>query len=195
MARTNPEARLRLVTTAADMLRRRGLNATSIRELAKAANAPLGSTYHYFPGGKQQVVSEALQYAGDKVTGMLGKALEQGPREGLNTFLGYWRGVIKSTDFRAGCPVIAVAMEDAADEEAKAAQAVAATIFERWEALLKQSLMDHGVAELQAEELATMIVASAEGALALCRAKKDIQPFDQVSAVLNRMVNAGIGDA
>lgn len=44
---------------------RRGLNATSIRETAKHARAPLGSTYHYFPEGKQQLVTEAVRFTGD----------------------------------------------------------------------------------------------------------------------------------
>lgn len=37
-----------MLAGAADMLSRRGANATSIREVAKHAQAPLGSTYHYF---------------------------------------------------------------------------------------------------------------------------------------------------
>ena len=61
----NAESRQRLVAGAADMMRRRGLNATSVRELAKHAQAPLGSTYHYFPGGKYQLAAEAVQWADD----------------------------------------------------------------------------------------------------------------------------------
>ena len=61
MADGDRGSRDRLVIGAADMIRRRGLNATSVRELAKHAGAPLGSTYHYFPGGKQQVVTEAVR--------------------------------------------------------------------------------------------------------------------------------------
>ena len=44
MADTHAGSRDRLVVGAADMIRRRGLNATSVRELAKHAGAPLGST-------------------------------------------------------------------------------------------------------------------------------------------------------
>ena len=64
MADADAGSRGRLVMGAADMIRRRGLNATSVRDLAKHARAPLGSTYHYFPGGKQQVATEAVQFAG-----------------------------------------------------------------------------------------------------------------------------------
>ena len=60
MSENAAESRQRLVAGAADMMRRRGLNATSVRELAKHAQAPLGSTYHYFPGGKYQLAAEAV---------------------------------------------------------------------------------------------------------------------------------------
>ncbi|MFD0487949.1 TetR family transcriptional regulator [Saccharopolyspora spinosporotrichia] len=64
MSASSQQPRLQLVAGAADMIRRRGLNATSIREVAKHAQAPLGSTYHYFPGGKRQLAGEAVRFAG-----------------------------------------------------------------------------------------------------------------------------------
>ena len=57
---TKEQNKARLTAAAADLIRRRGLQATSVRELAKHAGAPLGSVYHYYPEGKQQFVSEAI---------------------------------------------------------------------------------------------------------------------------------------
>lgn len=185
MAKTNPEARLRLVATAADMLRRRGMNATSIRDLAKAAKAPLGSTYHYFPEGKKQVITEAIQFAGDKISGLLTKALEGGSTSGVDSFLQLWRNVIESTDFNAGCPVVAVVMEEAANEDVEAAHQAAAAVFNQWRDLLTESFQQEGVEKGRANALATMIIASTEGALAMCRASKNIEPFDQVTDQLH----------
>jgi len=76
---SSTEPRQRIVAGAADMMRRRGVNATSVRELAKHAKAPLGSTYHYFPGGKQQLVTEAVQFAGGLAARVLAKELSAGP--------------------------------------------------------------------------------------------------------------------
>ncbi|MFE4574745.1 TetR family transcriptional regulator, partial [Streptomyces chartreusis] len=64
------------------MISRRGLNATSIRETAKHARAPLGSTYHYFPDGKQQLATEAVRYTGAWVARSLRKELAAGPVAG-----------------------------------------------------------------------------------------------------------------
>lgn len=193
MTRSNPDARQRLVLATADMLRRRGLNATSVRDLAKHAQAPLGSTYHYFPGGKPQMVTEAVRLAGEKVGRGLAKALEEGPVKGVHTFFAFWREIVVSTDFRAGCPVLAVTLEEPANEEDAAALAAAAEAFAAWETLLADSLRRHGVGAKQARQLATLIVAAIEGAIAMCRAERSIRPFDHVGAQLEAMVESATG--
>jgi len=80
-----------MVAGAADMISRRGLNATSVRELAKHTDAPLGSTYHYFPGGKYDLATAAVQWADDLTVKVLTKELAAGPEAGLQAFLSMWR--------------------------------------------------------------------------------------------------------
>jgi AcrR family transcriptional regulator len=184
---STPPPRQRLVAGAADMIRRRGLGATSVRDLAKHSGAPLGSTYHYFPGGKEQLATEAIRYAGDTVVRVLSKRLEAGPVEGLHAFLTLWRRTITDTDFDAGCPVVAVAVEDDG-----AVGAVAAEVFTSWEKLLADSLRQHGAAKREAEQLATLIVAAVEGAVVMCRAKRSAQPLDAITPQLEALVAAAI---
>src|SRR5690625_2805017 len=177
VARTDPHARQRIVAGAADMLRRHGLNATSIRETAKHAKAPLGSTYHYFPGGKQQLATEAVQYAGDLVSDSLQQELRAGPVEGLESFLQLWRTILADTDYRAGCPVLAAAVEEHAADEGSPVRAAAAQVFDAWEGSMASSLEEHGLGPEEARGLATLVVASAEGAVAICRAQRDTAPL------------------
>ena len=56
--------RERVVITAVHHLRARGVTGTGLRPLVADAGAPWGSFAHYFPGGKDQVVCEALDWAG-----------------------------------------------------------------------------------------------------------------------------------
>ena len=58
MSKNSAEGRQRVIETAASILSTRGLKGVSIREVAKA-DAPLGSTYHHFPEGKVQIITEA----------------------------------------------------------------------------------------------------------------------------------------
>lgn len=187
MPRPNPEARQRLVAAAADMLRRHGLNATSVREVAKHAQAPLGSTYHYFPGGKQQMVAEAVGFTAGSIARLLSKELEAGVATGLRSVLGFWRQTLIDTDFHAGCPVLAVSVEEP-ESDASTALAAAGAAFSNWEALLTAALETEFQDTDQARRLATLIIASFEGAIAMCRAKRTIEPFDQVTEQLEQLV-------
>ena len=51
----------RMVRAAAKLFRVHGVTATGLREIVEAADAPRGSLQHYFPGGKEQLITEALQ--------------------------------------------------------------------------------------------------------------------------------------
>lgn len=185
-------SRERIVAGAADMISRRGLSATSIREMAKHAKAPLGSTYHYFPEGKQQLAMEAVRYTGDWVARSLRKELAAGPAAGLRAFLALWRGIVVDTDFHAGCPVLAVAIEEPPTDEVPPALAAAAEVFGQWEGLLADSLREHGADAEQAVQVATLIVAAVEGTVALCRAKRSTEPLDRTAAQLQTLIDATI---
>ncbi|GAA2767045.1 TetR/AcrR family transcriptional regulator [Streptomyces paradoxus] len=192
MTESGASARERIVAGAADMISRRGLNATSIRETAKHARAPLGSTYHYFPEGKQQLVTEAVRYTGEWTTRSLRKELQAGPVAGLLAFLALWRKIVVDSDFRAGCPVLAVSIEEPAAGQTSAALAAAADVFAAWEGLLADSLREHGVEPERAAQLATLIVAAVEGTVAMCRAKRSTEPLDRTAEQLRTLIRAAV---
>jgi AcrR family transcriptional regulator len=173
---------------AAEMLARHGLNATSIREMAKRADAPLGSTYHHFPGGKRQVVVEAVKFAGAQVSAGLDAHLQAGALEGLCGFLAMWRDLLVRSDFRLGCPVMAAAVEEPVDDMAEEALAAAAQVFGDWEDKLVFSLEAQGHDHESAARLATLIIASAEGAVVMCRARRSIAAFDTVAEQIKWLV-------
>ncbi|MET9846472.1 TetR/AcrR family transcriptional regulator [Streptomyces ossamyceticus] len=190
MTRSGKPSRERIVAGAADMISRRGLSATSIREMAKHAEAPLGSTYHYFPEGKQQLATEAVRFTGEWVARSLRKELEAGPAAGLSAFLDLWRGIVVGSDFHAGCPVLAVAIEEPPADGVPPALVAAAEAFEQWEALLAASLREHGAGSEQAAQLATLVVAAVEGTVAMCRAKRSTQPLDHTAEQLQALIAA-----
>ncbi|MEU6040219.1 helix-turn-helix domain-containing protein [Actinomadura sp. NPDC047616] len=193
MTRRTGASRQKIIAGAADLIRRRGLAGSTVRDLAGHSGAPLGSTYHYFPRGKQQLAAEAVRYAGDLVAGILEQELKAGPAAGLRAFLALWRQTVLDSDFRAGCPVLAVAVEEPpADADPEAARA-AAEVFAAWQRLLAASLRDHGADPHQADQIATLVVASVEGTVAICRAQRDITALDHVAAQLERLVHSAVG--
>lgn len=185
MQDTTTDPRQRLVQAAAEMLRRRGLNATSVREVAKLAQAPLGSTYHYFPAGKPQLVSEAVSLSAGQIAGYLQKQLANGPRAGLAAFFALWRQLLADSDYAAGCPVMAVvADEDAARDEALPLAAALQAIA-RWQQLLAEALAAAGLPPARAANLARLMIAAVEGAILLCRAERSSAPLDAVASELD----------
>ncbi|OBJ34304.1 TetR/AcrR family transcriptional regulator [Mycolicibacter heraklionensis] len=191
MPEDSAASRQRMVIGAADMIRRRGLNATSVRELAKHADAPLGSTYHYFPGGKYDLATEAVRWADDITARMLTQELKAGPLAGLKAFLAMWRKVVLDSDFHAGCPVLSVSVEDLPDKHSRPREAASAA-FLNWTRILGDSLREHGVKSADAERLAILIVAAVEGTVAMCRAHRSIEPLDQVAEELSRLIEDAV---
>lgn len=188
MSPRRSDARQRVVSAAAEMLARHGLNATSIRETAKRANAPFGSTYHHFPGGKREVVVEAVTLAGGRVTESLDHQLQAGIAAGLKGFLAAWRDMLVRSEFRIGCPVMAAAVEEPLEDMAEDVLLAAARVFDDWTSRLAVALEREGRDRASASGLAALIVASIEGAIVLCRAQRSIRAFDQICEQLNRLI-------
>ena len=61
--------RERMVRSAAQLIRRKGVSGTGMREIVAEADAPRGSLQHYFPGGKEEIVSDALLWSGPGTNG------------------------------------------------------------------------------------------------------------------------------
>ena len=182
---TRSDTRRRMIHGAARAIGTRGVGAMSLRDLAKEAGVPLGSTYHHFPGGKAQLAEEAVTSTGRRVAKLVESAREQGIDGAIAAFTRVWRELLVETDFRTGCPVLAVATGD----DPKLTE-TARGIFASWQDLMVAGLADGGVPAERAPGLARMIVASLEGAVAVSRAERSLEPLDQVSAELITLVQA-----
>src|SRR3954465_12811219 len=142
--------RERMVMSTALLVRERGARATSIDDVLAHSGAPRGSVYHHFPGGRQQLLSEALEYAAQYVAARIERTND--PIERLDVLLHDYREQLVQSDFRAGCPVVAVAVE-AGDPESDLTEHAGA-VFGRWQELLEQQLVAKGVKASRAAELA-----------------------------------------
>lgn len=184
------DTRERMVRSAALLLREHGYAGTGFREVVAHAEAPWGSIYHHFPGGKAQLAEEAVAYAGDLVTHVLAESPADDPVAALRLFRTIWARALEASDFRAGCPVVAVATEAPAD--APALTDAAAAAFTRWTDQLAAILRRAGVPRTRARRLATTVVAATEGAIVLCRAARSTRPLDDVGRELELMITGAL---
>lgn len=183
--------RERMVVSAALLIRERGAHPTAIADVLAHSGAPRGSAYHYFPGGRTQLLCEAVDYAADFMAQRLARA-SSGP-EVLDDLFAYYRKQLQHSDFRAGCPVVAVAVE--AGDPAKPDQSTAvidraAAAFARWRDEISQRLIADGMAADAAPAVATLVLSSFEGAIVLARASRDLEPLDLVHSQLRSLIDA-----
>jgi TetR/AcrR family transcriptional regulator, lmrAB and yxaGH operons repressor len=174
------DAKSRMVASAADLLARRGLQATSFSEVLEHSGAPRGSVYHHFPGGKDQLIVSAMDLAGDRAIELLNRKAGEPAEVVAAWFLHIWREVLIRSSLDAGCAVLAVTV--AADSPALRDHA--AGIFRAWRGRLAELLETGGLRHSDAERLAATLIASSEGAVALARAEQSVEPFDLVAEQL-----------
>jgi AcrR family transcriptional regulator len=198
------ETRARMVAGAADLMSRRGVNGTSMRDVVRHTGTPRGSIGHHFPRGKQQLIEDAIVFAGAQVSGPLDHLTRsRGAIAGLREFIALWRKTLEKSKFQAGCPVLAVAVEqfvnDATERDGKPDEAaqghlldLADGVFADWQGIMISALRCEGVAPARARRLATLVIASVEGTVAMCRAARSAQPLEDVRQELEQVLAAAI---
>jgi AcrR family transcriptional regulator len=180
-----------MVRGATQLLRERGYTGTGFREVIELTGAPRGSIYHHFPGGKAELMREAVEYAGEVATDVLTRSLDSGdPVEALRAFVELWRMDFERSGGRAGCPVVAVAVET--HDDAPELQDAASGEFGRWQAAFAASLRQAGVGQAKAARLAVLVVSAVEGGIVLSRAKRDAQPLLDVTRELESTLRDAI---
>lgn len=197
--------REKMISGAADLISRRGVNGTSLRNVVDHTGTPRGSLGHHFPGGKMQMLEEAIAFASDGVAVPLQAAVaDKGVVEGLRAFIGWWRDILVASDFDAGCVVLAVAVEPLISTEgappeppaqSERLRALAHEAFARWEAILADALRREGVSAAQSRRLAVLCVAAIEGTVAMCRAARSPKALNDVQQELEAVLVARIASA
>ncbi len=186
---SNP--RDRMVVSAALLIRERGAQATAISDVLKHSRAPRGSAYHYFPGGRMQLLEEATDYASTYIADKISAA--ETATELLDDLTEMYRQQLIRSDYRAGCPIVAVTVEagdpDNPDRTTKVIERAAAA-FALWTDLIGRRLIAENVSPERAEELAMLVTTSIEGAIIVARASRDVKPLDLVQRRLHALLTA-----
>jgi AcrR family transcriptional regulator len=177
-----------MIVSTALLVRERGARATSIDDVLRHSGAPRGSVYHHFPGGREQLLREATDYAGEFVAGALERTPQDDPLASLDAFLEGYRADLVANDFRTGCPIVAVAVESRGDDSDLHEHAAAA--FALWQRLLADRFAAAGIDAARVDDLALMIISAVEGALILSRARRDAAPLDSVRRQLRALLQS-----
>lgn len=183
--------RERLVASAIELVRRRGVAGTGLTELLERSGAARRSIYQHFPRGKAELIEVSTRTAGELMTARLAALTsEHGTAAALRVFVGQWKRDIADSGYESGCPVFGAAL---GRSEAPGAADAAGTVFADWEQVLAASLRRESVGEEAAESLATLVVSAIEGSIVLSLAGRSTDPLDKVCGHLVELVESHAG--
>jgi len=182
----------RVVATAGRLFREQGYHATGLNQVLAESNAPKGSLYFHFPGGKEQLAADALARSGAELGERMAAALAatDDPATGLATLAELFAAELRASDFRRGCPVATVALEAAAGSDP--IRTTCDGVYSAWLAGLTERLRSWGVSAERAEPLATLTLSTLQGALLLARTRRDADLVSDVAAQLGALLTAEV---
>jgi TetR/AcrR family transcriptional repressor of lmrAB and yxaGH operons len=179
------EVREKMVSGAALLLAKRGLEGTSFSTVLELTGAPRGSIYHHFPDGKDELVGAALDTANARTMAALDSMAGAPADEVARRFFGLWRMVLDRSMFTAGCALLAVTVATDSPQLLD----LTGTYFRGWRSRLTELLEAGGLPSGQAPAFAVLMIAASEGAVVMSRAQQSMEPFDLVADQLLHQIS------
>ena len=188
--RMQEPARDRIVRSAAALVRERGVHGVGLRQIVAHADGPRGSLQRYFPGGKTQLITEALKLAGAEVLDQTESGLSEATTlaDAIDAIFAPWRRVLVESNFTMGCPLAATVVDASGDDPLRQE---ARALLDQWCDSIRAALVKFGVQKSRAEDEATVLLAALEGALILSRANQSTQPLDTVQHFFSVSLDGG----
>jgi AcrR family transcriptional regulator len=185
----------RIVEAGATLFRRQGYSGTGMKAIAAAAQAPFGSIYHFFPGGKDELGGEVIRAAGRVYGGLVAAFFDPQPDVALATRDAFFGAAetVRDSGWADACPIATVALEVASTNEDL--RLATAEVFQAWLDSLADRFASAGIAPEEARRLAMSFVAALEGAFVLARSLRDTAPVIAAGETLYAAVRAALDQA
>ena len=187
--------RERILDAGAELFRRQGYAGTGLKQLVGRAEAPFGSLYHHFPGGKDQLAAESIKRAGAYYLQLVAEKLLAHPdlvtgvRE---AFLAAGQTLV-DTDYADACPIETIALEVASTNEPL--RLATAEVFDSWLDGLTALLVHEGLPEAAGRALAHVIISALEGAFILARTARTTEALEANAEAMATLVEHALAEA
>jgi AcrR family transcriptional regulator len=190
--------RARIVREAADLFNVHGYAGTSIADVLNATGLEKGGLYNHFPGGKDELALEALEYALTCMRKRRTAALQApGPaRERLLEMIAAFVDDPNPRPIKGGCPIQNVAAEadDGGPELAPLLRRAQRALAD-WQTAI-ESVVKRGVDEGDFEagtrprDVAVALIAGLEGGLMMSRLTRDRKHLQSIGTFLRSYVSS-----
>ncbi|MFF3334870.1 TetR/AcrR family transcriptional regulator [Streptomyces sp. NPDC002888] len=195
MGQRQPDTRSRIESTATVLFRRNGYPGTGLKRIATEADAPFGSIYHFFPGGKQQLAEETIRTSGAAYGRMVLELLDSvaDPVESVAHAFEAAADDLAATDYADACPIATVALEVASTNEVL--RVATAEVFAEWVVAGAQWFGRWVPDQNAARSLAQSMIMILEGAFVLSRAARDPEPLRVAGRSMATLLRAALEQA
>lgn len=180
-----------MIEAAARLVQARGFHGVSLGDILSESRAPRGSLYFHFPGGKEDLILEAVKAGVEEASRVLRQCLDESPSAavGIRRFFEAAADEMES-DYTFGCPVAPIIL-DTVSVDSDLEKACRAALDE-WTALYHSALSQSGLAPERSERLAHLLVASLEGALITARSRRDASEIRMIGEEMAAVVQAAL---
>jgi AcrR family transcriptional regulator len=182
----------RIMYASAELFRRNGYTGTGLKQVVTEANAPFGSLYHFFPGGKEQLGEEVIRLSGAFYLELWRSVFEPAP-DVVTAVADFFAGAaqtLRDTDYEDACPIATVALEVASTSEPM--RQATADVFTSWIDEITERFVEAGIRRPKARELGVSLLAALEGAFVLSRALKSTEPMEVAGAASTAAIREAV---
>jgi AcrR family transcriptional regulator len=172
--------RARIVASSADLVLARGVGGTTLDDIRAGTATSKSQLFHYFPGGKAELVGAIAALQGERVLDAQRPYLES--LDSWESWEGWRRAVLDhyGSQRHWGCPVSALAREIIGNDPERAGDLAA--YMDRWRAYLQAGLermQSAGILspETDPEGLALFVFAALQGGLLLTQSMQSLEPL------------------
>jgi len=185
--RVASDTRDRLISATGRLLRRQGYAATGLNQVVAEADAPKGSMYFHFPGGKEELAAAAVdRFAGRITANMTDLLARNSVGDAISGFFDSYIAHFERTNFCDGCVVATVALDEASTHELLAEAASRALVT--WVDLVADALEGEGRTPQEAHQLSTLVIAALEGTIVMAKGQHSVEPFEAARDALRTIL-------
>jgi AcrR family transcriptional regulator len=195
MGQGQPDTRTRIQGAATVLFRRNGYTGTGLKRIATEADAPFGSIYHFFSGGKQQLAEETIRTSG-AAYGLMVLALLDSVPDPVESIAHAFEAAaddLAATDYADACPIATVALEVASTNDIL--RVATAEVFAEWVSAGEQWFGRWVSDQNTARSLAYSMIMMLEGAFVLSRAARVPEPLRVAGRSMAELLRTAIEQA
>jgi TetR/AcrR family transcriptional regulator, lmrAB and yxaGH operons repressor len=164
------DTRSRILQAAYRLLRKRGYHASGLTDILELAQAPKGSMYHHFPGGKEELGVAVVEIIIHDLLAIFSAPKQSSTAMVLKVAGKELLAVAERTQFEI-CAMFSSFVAEA-QSSPKLAQAVSQA-YTRMLTAFEARLINDGLSQREAADLAKIVVALIEGGSMLAQAQRD----------------------